>query len=41
MKHEKLLEFEGDMEDVQMFLDVIYSLNVVFPYDDVKITELN
>ena len=33
----RTLQFIGTEEDVEMFLSVIYSLNVLCPYDDVKI----
>ena len=36
----RTLVFIGTEEDVEMFLGVIYSLNVICPYDDVKIKEL-
>ena len=36
----RTLQFIGTEEDVEMFLNVIYSLNVLCPYDDVKIKEL-
>ena len=36
----RIFEFIGTEEDVEMFLDVIFALNSLCPYDDVKIKEL-
>lgn len=33
-----ILKLEGDKSDVEIFMDTIYTLNTVNPYDDVKIT---
>lgn len=32
------LKLEGDKSDVKMFMETIYTLNTVNPYDDVKLT---
>ncbi len=32
------LTLEGDKSDVEMYKDTIYSLNIICPYDDVKLT---